>query len=162
MNCFHAIMSIKPEFDPRLNEYVCSFTRVEIVSVISLTEYIQKQSVKGIAGIHCKSISTFDLLGNTSLSFSSRSSVSLFMGRILRATIRQQQHKFQKSCWAWWPDTTVYQTSDAHHEAPHKTPSKEELQCSVLTFLSCTHYVLRIWCSSTFGVRKVPRQVVSP
>lgn len=41
MNCFHAIMSIKPEFNPGLNEYVFSFTGVEIVSMISLTEYVQ-------------------------------------------------------------------------------------------------------------------------
>lgn len=48
MRCFHAIMSIKPEFDPQLNEYIFSFTGGEIVSVISLTECKQKQSVKGI------------------------------------------------------------------------------------------------------------------
>lgn len=46
MNWFHAIMSIKPEFDPGLNEYVFSFAAVEIVSMISLTEYIQKQKRK--------------------------------------------------------------------------------------------------------------------
>lgn len=78
MNCFHAIMSIKAEFDPGLNEYVFSFTGVEIVSVISLTEHTQKRSVEGI---QWKSISAFDLLENVSVTFSSCSSVSLLMAR---------------------------------------------------------------------------------
>lgn len=43
MNCFRAIMSIKPVFDPHLNEYIFSFPAVEIVSVISLTEHIHDQ-----------------------------------------------------------------------------------------------------------------------
>lgn len=34
------------QFDPGLNEYVFSFAAVEIVSMISLTEYIQKQKRK--------------------------------------------------------------------------------------------------------------------
>lgn len=93
MNCFHAVMSIKPEFDPCLNEYAFSFTGVEIVSVISSTEYIQKQSVKGIPGIHCKSINTLDLLENTNMFLSSRSSVPLlWQERILRPAILHVQH----------------------------------------------------------------------
>lgn len=46
-----------------------------------LTECTEKQSAKGVAGIHCKSISTFDLLENTSVPFSSRSSFLSFLSR---------------------------------------------------------------------------------
>lgn len=67
MNCFHAIMSIKPKFDLHLNKCVHSFAAVEIASVI---EYIQKEPVKGIPGIYCKSINMFDLQENTRLIFS--------------------------------------------------------------------------------------------
>lgn len=151
-------MSIKPEFDPSLNEYIFSFTGMEIVSVISLTEHIQKRSVKGIPGIHRKSMSMSNLLENTSRSVAAARSV--FYGKkgfpSLQLSNIWQQDTFQESCSAWWPDITVYQTSDAQHGAPYKTPPKVELQCSVLTFLSCTHYVLKIWCLSTFGVRKGP------
>ncbi len=80
MNSFHAAMSIKPESDPHLNEYIFSFTGVEIVSVISSTEHIQKQSVKGIPGIHCKSISTFDLQ-KTQACCSVPAELSLFYGK---------------------------------------------------------------------------------
>lgn len=77
MNCFHAIKSIKPEYDQSLNEYIFSFIGMVIVSVISLTEHIQKQSVKGIRGIHCKSISMSNLLENTSRS----AALSVFYGK---------------------------------------------------------------------------------
>lgn len=61
MNCLHAIMSIKLEFERGLNECVFSVAGLEIISVNSLTEYIQRQSVKGIPAIHSMAVSMLDL-----------------------------------------------------------------------------------------------------